>query len=192
MIPGLTIEAVSPVAAPAFELRRGESARGAAVAVRDCPIQAARNPQGRVSAMRHWMNAVATAGPLLMAMVLVSPSPAQEAGGTVRIGHFASPASMSIAEESTQATIRPMMGVFNNLVLFKQDEVQNTPNSIVPELATSWSWNEDGTELTLPLRQGVKWHDGKPFTAADVKCTMDLLQGKASREAAHQPAQGVV
>ena len=132
--------------------------------------------------MRHWMNAVATAGPLLMAMVLASPSPAQEAGGTIRIGHFASPASMSIAEESTQATIRPMMGVFNNLVLFKQDEVQNTPNSIVPELATSWSWNEDGTELTLPLRQGVKWHDGKPFTAADVKCTMDLLQGKAAEK----------
>ena len=56
------------------------------------------------------------------------------------------------------------------------------PNSIVPELATSWSWNEDGTELTLPLRQGVKWHDGKPFTAADVKCTMDLLQGKAAEK----------
>jgi len=32
----------------------------------------------------------------------------------------------------------------------------------------------------LPLRQGVKWHDGKPLTAADVKCTFDLLQGKAS------------
>ena len=85
---------------------------------------------------------------------------------------------MSMLEESTVAVNRPMMGVFNNLVMFKQDEPQNTPDSIVPELATSWSWNEDGTELTLPLRQGVKWHDGKPFTAADVKCTMDLLQGK--------------
>ena len=81
-------------------------------------------------------------------------------------------------EESTAAVNRPMMGVFNNLVIFKQDELQNTPDTIVPELATSWSWNEDGTELTFPLRQGVKWHDGKPFTAADVKCTIDLLQGK--------------
>ena len=33
--------------------------------------------------------------------------------------------------------------------------------------------------LTFKLRQGVKWHDGKPFTAKDVKCTFDLLQGKA-------------
>ncbi|MBV8095021.1 MAG: hypothetical protein JO110_17690 [Acetobacteraceae bacterium] len=47
--------------------------------------------------------------------------------------------------------------------------------SIVPDLAIGWSWNEDGTELTMPLRQGVRWHDGKPFTAKDVQCTWDLL-----------------
>ena len=44
----------------------------------------------------------------------------------------------------------------------------------MPDLATEWSWNEDGTWLTFKLRQGVKWHDGKPFTAEDVKCTWDL------------------
>ena len=33
-----------------------------------------------------------------------------------------------------------------------------------------------------PLPQGVKWHDGKPFTAADVKCTFDLLMGKAKEK----------
>ncbi len=43
-------------------------------------------------------------------------------------------------------------------------------------------WNEEGTELTLPLHHGVKWHDGKPFTAADVKCTWDLLTGKAEEK----------
>ena len=74
----------------------------------------------------------------------------------------------------------PMMGVFNNLVLFDQHVPQNSLQSIVPELATSWAWSEDGTELTFKLRDGVKWHDGKPFTAEDVKCTFDLLtnQGK--------------
>jgi peptide/nickel transport system substrate-binding protein len=53
--------------------------------------------------------------------------------------------------------------------------------SIVPDLATGWSWSEDGTQLTFPLREGVRWHDGKPFTAGDVKCTWDLLTG-TSRE----------
>ena len=73
-----------------------------------------------------------------------------------------------------------MMGVFNNLVMFDQHVPQNSLQSIVPDLATGWSWNEDGTELTFRLRQGVKWHDGKPFTAKDVECTWDLLTGKAS------------
>ena len=51
-----------------------------------------------------------------------------------------------------------------------------------PIWPTSWAWSEDGKELTFPLRQGVKWHDGKPFTAADVKCTWDLLLGNGSEK----------
>jgi len=54
--------------------------------------------------------------------------------------------------------------------------------SIVPDLATSWSWDEEGTELTFPLRQGVKWHDGKPFTAADVRCTFELMMDNAKEK----------
>jgi len=73
-----------------------------------------------------------------------------------------------------------MMGVFNNLVMFDQHVKQNSLASIVPDLAASWSWNEEGTTLTFTLRQGVKWHDGKPFTARDVQCTWDLLAGKTS------------
>jgi peptide/nickel transport system substrate-binding protein len=119
---------------------------------------------------------------VLAGLALVMPAGAQQRGGTLKIGHFDSPASMSMLEESSAAVNRPMMGVFNNLVLYKQDELQNTPDSIIPELATGWNWSEDGIELTFPLRRGVKWHDGKPFTAADVKCTLDLLQGKAAEK----------
>jgi peptide/nickel transport system substrate-binding protein len=36
--------------------------------------------------------------------------------------------------------------------------------------------------LTFHLRQGVRWHDGKPFTAADVKCTWDALAGKTAEK----------
>src|SRR5258708_4016316 len=73
-----------------------------------------------------------------------------------------------------------MMGGFNNLVMYNQDDAPTNMQSGVPDLATSWAWSEDGTKLTFKLRQGVKWHDGKPFAAADVKCTWDLLQGKAT------------
>src|SRR5215216_7992909 len=113
----------------------------------------------------------------LLALVAAGPAAAQKSGGILRGQHFDSPASMSIHEESTRAALQPMMAVFNNLVMFKQDEKQNRLDTIVPDLAKSWSWSEDGKELTFPLRDGVKWHDGKPFTAADVKCTWDLLMG---------------
>jgi len=119
-----------------------------------------------------------------LAAILLStgPSHAQRPGGILQMSHFDSPASMSLHEEATAAVVRPVMGVFNNLVMFKQDVPQNSMQSIVPDLATEWRWSEDGTELTFPLRQGVKWHDGKPFTAADVKCTWELLQGKTAEK----------
>jgi peptide/nickel transport system substrate-binding protein len=113
-------------------------------------------------------------------MGAAAPAFAQKPGGVLRLSHFDSPASMSILEESTRATVQPMMGVFNNLVLYDQQIAQSTLQTIVPDLATSWSWSEDGKELSFPLREGVKWHDGKPFTANDVKCTWDLLMGTGS------------
>jgi peptide/nickel transport system substrate-binding protein len=105
---------------------------------------------------------------------------AQKSGGVLKISFFDSPASMSLHEEATGSALRPMMGVFNNLVVFDQQVAQNSMASIRPDLATGWSWNEEGTQLSFPLRQGVKWHDGRPFTSADVKCTWDLLLGVAS------------
>src|SRR5437773_95161 len=115
----------------------------------------------------------------LIVMAITGSALAQKSGGILRLQHFDSPASMSILEESTRATLQPMMGVFNNLVLFDQHVAQNSLKSIVPDLATGWNWSEDGKELTFPLRQGVKWHDGKPFTAKDVKCTWERLMDRA-------------
>jgi peptide/nickel transport system substrate-binding protein len=59
----------------------------------------------------------------------------------------------------------------------------------VPDLATHWSWNEDGTELRFNLRQDVKWHDGKPFTAQDVKCTYDLRVDRAPEKLRVNPGK---
>src|SRR5437588_110624 len=128
------------------------------------------------------LRACVTAGGLIASVLFGNGALAQKPGGVLKLSHFDSPASMSILEESTRAALQPAMGIFNNLVMYKQDVPQTSLQSIVPDLATGWSWNEDGTELTFPLRQGVKWHDGKPFTAKDVKCTWDLLQGKASEK----------
>jgi len=116
----------------------------------------------------------------VLIVVSTPPAFAQKEGGTLRQYMIDSPASMSIHEETTVVGERPVMAVMNNLVLFDQNVRQNSLSVIKPELATDWAWDEDGTKLTFHLRQGVKWHDGKPFTAADVKCTWDLVQGKSA------------
>jgi peptide/nickel transport system substrate-binding protein len=126
------------------------------------------------------LRAVAAASALLIAISGAGTAFAQKQGGILRMYTLDSPASMSMLEEGTVFAQGPMMGVFNNLVMFDQQVKQNSLQSIVPDLATGWSWSEDGTALTLPLRQAVKWHDGKPFTAADVKCTWDLLLENSS------------
>ena len=89
--------------------------------------------------------AIAAVAGLLFGMTTATTAAlAQKQGGVLRVFHRDSPASMSILEEGSISAIMPMMGVFNNLVLFDQHVPQNRVESIVPELATSWSWSEDG------------------------------------------------
>ena len=122
----------------------------------------------------------AAVGAGLPALVVAYAAAAQKPGGILKSYSIDSPASMSIHEEATVFAVRPAMGVFNNLVMYDQQVKQNSMQSIVPELAVSWAWDEEsGRRLTFKLHQGVKWHDGKPFTAADVRCTFALLQGTA-------------
>jgi len=130
--------------------------------------------------MKRTLRNLAAASLLLLALCATTTASAQKTGGVLKISFFDSPASMSLHEEATGAALRPAMGIFNNLVMYDQHVAQNHPDTIVADLATGWSWNEEGTALTFPLRQGVKWHDGKSFTAADVKCTWDLLLGTTS------------
>src|ERR1700722_16385066 len=110
-------------------------------------------------------------------MMAAAPTYAQKQGGTLKISHRDNPPSASIHEESTISVNQPFMAVFNNLVVFDPKEKVNSPDHIVPDLAESWSYNTENPQLTFKLRQGVKWHDGKPFTSADVKCTWDAVSG---------------
>src|SRR5262252_1645421 len=132
--------------------------------------------------MARTSHVVAAAALLLASLLVGSGAFGQKSGGVLKVYFFDSPASMSIHEEATIAAQGPMMGVFNNLVMYRQDVPQSGLQSIVPDLATDWSWDEDKTQLTFRLRPGVKWHDGKPFTAKDVQCTWDLLTGKSAEK----------
>src|SRR5262245_54032590 len=115
---------------------------------------------------------------MLVGGTALAPAAAEKSGGTLRIYNSTQPPSASIHEESTIATNMPFMAVFNNLVRFDALKPRNGFDTIVPELAESWAWDTTGTKLSLKLRSGVAWHDGKPFTAKDVQCTWHRLNGK--------------
>src|SRR5688572_21976788 len=124
-----------------------------------------------------WLTAAALG--LAVGMGDVTTAFAQKSGGTLRIYHRDTPASASLHEEATVSTQLPFMAIYNNLAVYDQQKKKNSIETIVPDLASSWAWDDSKTKLTFKLVEGVKWHDGKPFTSEDVKCTFDMLQGKS-------------
>src|ERR1700676_4561443 len=92
------------------------------------------------------MGALAAVGALLGAVFAGDAAFAQRSGGVLKVYFFDSPASMSIHEESTIAGQGPAMPVFNNLVMYDQHVPQSGLDSIVPDLATEWGWDETKTK----------------------------------------------
>src|SRR3546814_15193387 len=88
--------------------------------------------------------------PLIAIMGGIQPALAQKSGGILKIYHRDSPPSMSIHEEATNSTVQPMMNVMNNLVIFDQLKPINSQDTIVPDLAESLPWSDDGPQLTFP------------------------------------------
>ncbi len=119
---------------------------------------------------------------LAATVVLALGSPAQAAtptpkpGGILTLMQGEPPPSLSIHEEATIATVWSMMPCYNNLVLFDPLKARESVETIIGELAERWEWQEGGKALVFHLRKGVKWHDGQPFTAKDVKHTFDTVR----------------
>ncbi len=120
----------------------------------------------------------AAAGSALAQKALAQNAQAQKQGGTFRVYNSSNPPSASIYEEATVAAVMPFAAIFSNLVQYDPAKPRNGFDTIIPELAESWVQSPDGTQWTFKLRQGVTWHDGKPFTAKDVQCTWHRLNGK--------------
>ncbi|HEY3060376.1 MAG TPA: ABC transporter substrate-binding protein [Chloroflexota bacterium] len=81
------------------------------------------------------------------------------AGGTVTTAHF---------DLHQGATAHPLTQIYNNLV---RKDIPSGFKQLIPDLAERWEVSSDGKTYTFFLRNGVKWHDGSPFTADDVVAT---------------------
>ena len=131
---------------------------------------------------------------LILSGLAVVPAAAQAPAPTVREGKPGGtlrmvlredlPQGFAIHETATNSVTWPSMPCYSNLVVYDQTKRLGRMETIVPELAEKWSWQDNYRNLVFFLRKDVKWHDGQPFTSKDVKFTFDVV-----REAADAPAK---
>jgi peptide/nickel transport system substrate-binding protein len=88
-------------------------------------------------------------------------------GGTLVVAIGSDPGSLNPAVTSNGGVHTASEMMFNGLVGWGAD------GKLVPELADSWTIEGNGTAYNFKLRQGVQWHDGRPFTADDVKFSFE-------------------
>src|SRR5580765_4951407 len=107
-----------------------------------------------------------------------TPMPPGKPGGTLKgmLREDLAP-GFAIHESATISTVFPSSPCFSNLVMFDAATPVESMDSVVPELAEKWSWQDNYRNLVFFLRRNVKWHDGQPFTSKDVKFTFDMVRG---------------
>ena len=95
-------------------------------------------------------------------------------------------ATLKYAEDRLPSSLNPlyaddMYSVRITELIFERLIGWNQEQNPVPVLAASWKVASNKKSITLRLRQGVKWHDGKPFTSKDVLFTIKMMRSKRSQ-----------
>ncbi len=112
----------------------------------------------------------------LLPMPLFAGTTAGKRGGVLRMAFANAPDNLDPQATASISTLQYAVAVYEALtVLDEQNQAQ-------PQLALSWAAEQEGREWVLQLRQGVRFHDGQPFTAKDVV---------ASVERAHDSKRGL-
>lgn len=99
-------------------------------------------------------------------LMAVGARAAPTRGGTLIVGQSAEPAMLTTAFAASEPATIITPKIFDGLLTYGFDM------ALKPQLATSWNVSSDGLEIRFALRPDVRWHDGKPFTAADVNFSL--------------------
>src|SRR5262245_33074801 len=118
------------------------------------------------------------------AAAVQAQGPTPKRGGILNSLLIEEPPGLLIHESATVSNVWPMSPCYSNLVYFDPAKSQESVDTVIPELADRWSWQDNYRNLVFFLKTNVKWHDGRPFTSRDVKYTFDGV-----REAAAGPAK---
>lgn len=100
-------------------------------------------------------------------------------GGILNLTSPTDPANWDVIGTTTGRVFVPTNPCYNGLIQFNPLK----PTEIIPDLAESWQISDDYLTYTFKLRSGVTWHDGMPFTSADVKKTFDTVKSPPTGQA---------
>ena len=121
--------------------------------------------------------ATATARPLPSATPTASaaavPTPVSltgKRGGTLNLRAISTPVAWDTFDARGSSDFHTLGGVMNNLIW---PDPYRDGYTLVGDLAESWELSAQGQVITFRLRQGARWHDGTPFTSADVLYNFD-------------------
>jgi peptide/nickel transport system substrate-binding protein len=92
-------------------------------------------------------------------------------GGILTWFDYGDPGRLDVHAESPLVVQQATAGVFSGLLHYDPSD----PTKVIGDLAERWTASPDGKTYTFYLRKGVKWHDGEPFSAADVKASFDRV-----------------
>lgn len=110
---------------------------------------------------------------VLLGVGAVAAAPAEpQRGGAAVIAIGSDPETLNLGITTGYAVGAVAASIFSGLVWI------DPRGEIRPNLATSWVVSPDGLTYTFELRRGVRWHDGRPFSAQDVKFTMEEVTGR--------------
>ena len=128
---------------------------------------------------------IVTLGALVVVLAAtVAQGQTPKRGGVLNAMLGEDPPGFSIHEVATISGLWPVAPCYSNLVIFDPLKRNESAQTVLPELAEKWSWQDNYRNLVFFLRKNVKWHDGQPFTSRDVKYTFDVV-----RESPDAPAK---
>ena len=116
----------------------------------------------------------AAAGPRARSLALARQD-APKPGGTLRVATYTDPVGLDPMISSAYSTALITEHVYGSLMQYDKEL-----NEVSPDLAESVEISDDRLLYTFKLRQGVTWHDGQPFTAEDVKFSMERQKDPAT------------
>lgn len=109
-----------------------------------------------------------------------APTAQPKRGGTLSFTVFGDPPNLDMHTNTSVVAYYPLAQVYNQLVRFDPAATVQSPDKIVGDLAKNWEITSDGLQYTLNLNPGVIFHNGAPFTSADVKASLQRIASPPS------------